>query len=181
MEPAKHVMTMTTLDLASSFADGHWTLPPDVQAVRFFLQENGEQHGQGTASAPGLERSSSGNGPIQALLCHRRKEPHCPSAPRYGQAACAGPLPDRWKPKSGLGRAGPRASGARSRPDNRTVCVRGWRPHGRRLRCRLAARTRAHSPVPSSLPESHSASAHAILAACCRQGCAASGCFCVRS
>src|SRR5712692_2143373 len=40
MEPLKHMTTMTTLDLTSSFANGHWTLPRDPQTLLFFLKKD---------------------------------------------------------------------------------------------------------------------------------------------
>jgi hypothetical protein len=44
MEPLKQTATLATLDLASSFANGHWTLPQNTQALLFFLKKDiGEQ------------------------------------------------------------------------------------------------------------------------------------------
>lgn len=57
MQPCKHAMTMATLDVASSVADGHQALIPERQAVLFFLQKDGDQHRQRTASAPEPGRS----------------------------------------------------------------------------------------------------------------------------
>jgi hypothetical protein len=175
MQPATHAMTMTTRDLASGFANGHRALPPDLHAVLFFLPKDGDQHRQNPEAHQG-ERSSSGNGPTHALLFHRRREPHGPNEPRSGRAVCPHPLADRWKPRSEPGRAEPRARGAHSRPGNRPVCVRGSRPQGQRPSCRPAARTRAHNPAPSRLPDPHSVSASTILAGGCHQPCATSGC-----
>src|SRR6266699_775721 len=40
MEPLKHMATMTTLDLTSSFANGDWALPRGLQALLFFLKKD---------------------------------------------------------------------------------------------------------------------------------------------
>jgi hypothetical protein len=37
MQPLKQAATMTTLDLAASFANAHRALPQDAQALLFFL------------------------------------------------------------------------------------------------------------------------------------------------
>jgi hypothetical protein len=44
---------MVTLDLASSFANGHGMLPPDLQVVLFFLQKDVDQHRQGPKAHQG--------------------------------------------------------------------------------------------------------------------------------
>src|SRR5512135_1017576 len=54
MQPLKQTMTMTTLDLASSFANRHWALPRDWQAVLFFLQKDVSQHRQRPKAQQGL-------------------------------------------------------------------------------------------------------------------------------
>ncbi|HEY1354490.1 MAG TPA: hypothetical protein VGF67_33175, partial [Ktedonobacteraceae bacterium] len=46
MQPFKQAMTMATLDLTPSFANGHRALPRDAQAVLLFLQKDGDQHRQ---------------------------------------------------------------------------------------------------------------------------------------
>jgi hypothetical protein len=39
MQLLKQTMTMKMLDLTSSFANRHWALPRDSQAMLFFLQK----------------------------------------------------------------------------------------------------------------------------------------------
>src|SRR5579863_427622 len=46
MEPLKQTATMATLDLASSFANGYWTLPQGPQALLFFLKKDIDEQSQ---------------------------------------------------------------------------------------------------------------------------------------
>jgi hypothetical protein len=46
MQPRKQALTVAALDVASGFANGHWALPPERQAVPLFFQKDGEQHRQ---------------------------------------------------------------------------------------------------------------------------------------
>lgn len=46
MQSLQQAMTMTALDLASSFSNGHRALPVHAQALLFLPQEDRDQHGQ---------------------------------------------------------------------------------------------------------------------------------------
>jgi hypothetical protein len=46
MQPVKQTTTMATLDFASTFANGRWALPPDLQTVLLFFQKDVDQQSQ---------------------------------------------------------------------------------------------------------------------------------------
>ena len=46
MQPLKQAATMTTLDLAASFANAHRALPQDAQASPFFIEKDVGKHRQ---------------------------------------------------------------------------------------------------------------------------------------
>src|SRR5713226_5729132 len=123
MEPLKHMTTMTTLDLTSSFANGHWTLSRDPQTLLFFFKKDVSE--QSHRPKPQHGRSTHQLIVVQAQLLFAIAEEHLnvEAVPRYVQARPRWLRPDHWMRSSVPGRAEHPTSGARSRSDSDRACA----------------------------------------------------------
>ena len=126
MQPLEDVSTLAALDFASRFSNGDRALPLDLQAVLLFLQDGIRKPRQSPEAQDDGGTHHLRVVQAQFLFAVAKKHLDVPACSDMGQQGLGVSLQIDFWPRTVPGRAGQKASGARSPPGSGRACVPRW-------------------------------------------------------